>query len=170
MERVLFSVIFFAALTLPVLGFGGEAESFTLKAGGLQIEFDLARKGGITSLRNGEVDVVAPGWEAPTLFRIAYVQRQRVMEYRSLDFDRFEYEKLPLGIRFHHTGLKDQEIEVISTVESKGDYISFTSEVNSIRGIASSTAFPSRFPSRSASAKVWACTQCLGLWFPAGPV
>jgi len=131
MDRVLLSVVFFAALTLPVLGFGGDAESFTLKAGGLQIEFDLARKGGITSLRNGEVDVVAPGWEAPTLFRIAYVQRQRVMEYRSLDFDRFEYEKLPSGIRFHHTGLKDQEIQVISTVESKADYISFTSEVRS---------------------------------------
>ncbi len=128
MERALVSLVFFAAMLSPLLGFG-DTELLTLKAGALRIQFDPARKGGITSLRTGEVDVVTPGWEEPTLFRIAYVKGAREIEMRSLDFDEFEYTELPSGIRFRHSGLDGQNIDVISTVESKGDYLSFTSEV-----------------------------------------
>jgi len=129
MERMMPSIILFATLLFPFLGFGGSAESLTLKAKTLEIEFDLASKGGIASLKSGELEVVSPDWEAPTLFRIAYVQGRRAMEYRSLDFDEFEYDMLPSGVRFRHAGLKGQSIEVISTIESEGDYIGFTSEV-----------------------------------------
>jgi len=129
MKPVRLIVGLLAAVFLSPVALGESMETFTLKAGSVQATFRLAGKGGITSLRAGEVELVQPGWQHPTLFRITLVEGKREKAFTSLQFDEFDCEKIPSGIRFTYSGLEGAALEITATVEAKGDYLAFTSQV-----------------------------------------
>ena len=122
------------ALSLSVIVFhfssiAGAEEKAMLQAGSLIAEFDLAKKGGVVSLRNGDVDVVSPGFESPTIFAIGLVQGKKNRHYTNLDFDKFSYEIRDGGLQLEYRGLKGQELNVVLTIETKDDYLRLVPEV-----------------------------------------
>jgi hypothetical protein len=123
--------------------FAQGADQISLAAGGLKVKFDLEKKGGIVSVRNGAVDVVHPDFSSPTLFRIGVVNGTSVSEYSNDDFDTFSHEAVPGGLRLLYRGVAGKELEVAITAKAKDGYVAFSAHVEcGAETICSDIKFP----------------------------
>ncbi len=118
-------------------------DTVSLRAGSLEITFDLTKNGGIVSLRNGAVDVVSAGFERPLLFKIGIVEGVEERWASSLDFEEFSHEELDGTHRFRYSQLPGSDVVVSLTVAAEDEYVSFRSEVEfGPDGRGSSLLFP----------------------------
>ena len=95
--------------------------SLNLTAGELTVSFDLNQKGGITSPRRGEGDIISPGWGRPTLIKVGLVKDGISRYFDNTDFDNFRYEETSDGVRFYYDTLYGRRLKVVATVESHYD-------------------------------------------------
>ncbi len=116
-------------LGLTAAPFGQTKDFFTVSAEQLSMTLDLDRKGGIVSLRNGDVDVVSPDIAEPTSFLIHLVLAKEERTFSSLDFERFSYEKIGGGVRLTYSGLEGKAVNVQLTWRAAGPYIAMTQKV-----------------------------------------
>ncbi|MFC1737207.1 DUF6259 domain-containing protein [Candidatus Hydrogenedentota bacterium] len=95
-------------------------------AGDLSMKFDPGYKGGITSVKNGALEIVRPDLEMPTLFKIGVVEGARDVYYTNLDFKNFSWERGKYDTQLHFGELKDgRQLAITISVASAYGSIRF---------------------------------------------